>query len=274
MDGRRPRSTQHPAPDHDAWNRRHTARTWNGYQGQSREVLSDTSEQWLPPGVFDAPAEQRPDSTSPPVSARHRARRRAPSRRGRWARQVAVLLPLALASSSWAAFGNPETPEGGWFPDGYRVALGSDQTSTREPEPTPSDTNVTATPSASQTAKQTPRGKGGTDPRGDGAPGRPTPLPDKTNGPDEPAPSEPAPPAPDPVPRETDAPQPQPTVSRAPKPLPSTTPTPGAPDGQEIPLPRLPLPLPLPTSLPLPLPFLAPADSSASTSSFPLFTLF
>ncbi len=105
------------------------AQTWQGYRPSS-EVLSNTSEQWFPPDAFgDSPDETPRQRSVDAAQARHRATRRpVPSRRGagRWARQLVVLLPLALASSSWATLGDAEAPEGGWFPENYRMALGAE----------------------------------------------------------------------------------------------------------------------------------------------------
>lgn len=282
MDGRRPRRN-HPAPTRGSWPSSRTSdprwsREWHGYQTTSREILSDTSEHFLPPDAFDRPAEpERPAAPPPPPSVRHRTHRSAPPGRNRWVRQLIVLLPLALASSSWAAFGDTKAPEGGWFPDGYRVALGANRTATEEgaqPEPAPSASpakrSSTERPDRQRPGSQTP---GPTAAPKDEPRDGPAPAPRRTSGPDRPEPTtDPAPPAPAP-PRRTTAPKPAPTTPGTPTATPTPTPTPGE-DG--LPLPRLPLPLPLPTSLPLPLPFLASSssDGAASTQSFPLFTLF
>jgi hypothetical protein len=234
---------------------------------------------------FDRPSYRRPGETAEhpdyaPIveplydpqaptlpSARHRARRTPSSQRGgRWARQLVVLLPLALASSSWATLGSSDSGKLPWFPDGYRVALGSDTSTTVEedkPYPDEPDVDVTPTPEAttpdptsskpdaSATPEPSDRRRSGTGETGTGSgPG------------DGQATSAPAP-----------APKPQPTRTTPPRPTPAPTPTPEpttpAPEPRQpgIPLPQLPLPLPLPTVLPLPLFALTGAPDEASDSS-------
>jgi hypothetical protein len=302
VDGRRPRRSEHPAPEAiDAWRARYATQPWktrhrqeapstsarNGYdprwqasprtqtwQGYrpSSEVLSNTSEQWFPPGAFAEPADGVSQSgrPAPAIHARHRATRRAerqervererverpdrverqePSRRGagRWARQLVVLLPLALASSSWATLGDAEAPDGGWFPKNYRMALGAETT-----DATTTVEDSTASVAARSTSKPTDRSqaddRGARADRSDRSDRAERSLADDSDRVQAPVadpepvettePEAPAEPAPEPQPSRTAAPQPTPTPEPS---APAPPPEEEEPDGGGGLLPPLPI---------------------------------
>lgn len=283
MDGRRPRGTRYSSPADRNWRGHRGEAAWRTAQGDAEEILAHTPSEWR---------EERP--TTPRrrsvrrSRARHRARR-VPSRHSRWVRQVAVLVPLALASSSWATLGSSAAPAPSWFPDGYRVALGANpSTTTVVDEEVPVDEGTSTTGSTQPAGQDSGDSKPNTSATPTASPAAehtsaPTPNeePPQTHEPDAPAP------APEPTveqprqppkhfPRPTSAPHPLPTpTSIEPTPgIPTTKPHPTAPapaptptesDGPWFPIPLPPLPWPLPDELPLPdlplpLPLLLPAS--------------
>jgi len=170
----------------------------------------------------------------------------------RWARQVVVLLPLALASGSWATLGS----DGGrlpWFPEGPRISADSNTSKTvpeDEPYPDEPDVKVTASPKPTGEAS-TPaeRTKDAASDRGDDR--RSDALPSRSgSGSDEGGSGQAPAPAPKPTPSRTQEPSPKPKPSPPEESEPTPTPTP-TPEPPGIELPRIPL-LPLPTRIPLP----------------------
>jgi hypothetical protein len=300
VDGTRPRPSEHPAPAAiDAWRARYAtqpwkkskqgrttsaadfsrpdprweaprSQTWQGYRPSS-EVLSNTSEQWFPPDAFADPAdESTPQArTGDSVQARHRASRRpTPNRRGagRWARQLVVLLPLALASSSWATLADTEAPEGGWFPkDDYRMALGgetTDTTMTVESAVPTVETQSTSKPiDRSEAAKERKAGSHRAErsaPEQAAPVAEPEPEPVRSTEPE--APAEPAP-APEPAPSKTAAPEP--TTAPEPPAQPAPPPEEEPEEGGGL----LPLPLPILGDLPLLGGLLGTSSGAASSAT-------
>mgnify|MGYP001236187481 CR=1 FL=1 len=283
VDGRRPRGAHNSSAAERTWRGRGEM-TWQTAQDDTQDVLA---QPWR--------EERRATSGRRNVRRRSRARhraRRAPSRQARWARQIAVLVPLALASSSWATLGSSAAPTPSWFPEGFRVALGSAPSTTttvtddsepvnddgeritgsRQPasrSPEKASPTATASPTAASEAERTRPSAPGPDAEEhkrheeQEEPDHQLPEPTSEPEPEEPEPEQtaeqPQPPPKDfPQPTHDPEPKPRPTLSPKPEPTPvppkpsPVPPTPTPSPSETCSLLPIPLPIPLP---PLPCPF-------------------
>lgn len=206
------------------------------------------------------------------LSRQHRGRRKAKPHRRR-ALHVAVLVPLAIASASWAAvsFNTPiREATHSWFPDGYNVAVAPGKTTpTTEPETTEDDSEPTAgkqntedtTPETTEARNRVPvttttapsdddSGQQSDD-NDDPSPNQPEPQPTKEI---------PAPPTTEPTTPPSDDPEPQPTTTERPTTPPTDDPGPGddGDDGDDGGI------IDIDIDLPLPLPLVAAPGPEAS----------
>ncbi|GAB3413515.1 hypothetical protein [Flindersiella endophytica] len=205
------------------------------------------------------------------LSRQHRGRRKARPHRRR-ALHVAVLVPLAIASASWAAvsFNTPiREATHSWFPDGYKVAVApAKETPTDAPETTSTeDDSETAGKQNSDDTKETTEARNRVPVTAD-----PTQPSDDNGGSrsddtDDPSPQQPEPthskvPAPttEPTTPPSDDPEPQPTVTERPTSQPTEDPGPSD-DGDDDEDGGI---IDIDIDLPLPLPLVAAPGPEAS----------
>lgn len=211
------------------------------------------------------------------LSRQHRGRRKARPHRRR-ALHVAVLVPLAIASTSWAAvsFNTPiREATHSWFPEGYKVAVAPGKTTpASQPDTTSTEdeseqtagkqrpTEATTPPATNEarnrvpvTAKPSPDDDDGrrSDDTDDPAPERPEPKPTKRV---------PAPPTTEPTAPPSNDPEPEPTVTERPTSPPTEDPGPND-EGDEDEDGGI---IDIDIELPLPLPLLGASGPEASSS--------